>query len=181
MFKKWRENGRRVISCGIDTAALLLENQELKTENERLKFRLAELLRLIHGQKSERFVPPSSTHSTEQLLLDFGEVAPVDISTAEAASPEVEEITYQRKKQQHPGRHPIPAHLPAEEIVIMPQASVEGLQEIGKTIVETLEYKPGSLIRRRYILPKYALAHGGGVLQDSMPARCPRALPSRAY
>ena len=171
MLKKWIKNGRKVVSCGMDTAALLLENQELKTENERLKFRLAELLRLIHGQKSERFVSPSSTHSTEQLLLDFGEVAPVDISAAEAASPEVEEITYQRKKQQHPGRHPIPAHLPAEEVVIMPQASVEGLQEIGKTVVETLEYKPGSLIRRRYILPKYALANGGGVLQGSMPSR----------
>lgn len=155
----------------MDTAALVLENEQLKTENERLRFRLAELLRLIHGQKSERFVPASSTHSTEQLLLDFGEVAPVDISAAETANPEVEEIVYQRKKQQHPGRHPIPAHLPVEKIVIMPEASVEGLQKIGETVLDTMEYKPGSLICRRYILPKYALANSEGVVQGSMPAR----------
>lgn len=155
----------------MDTAALLHENEELKTENERLKLRLAELLRLIYGQKAERFVAATATQEGGQLMLDFGEVAPVDISAAEAASPEVEEITYQRKKQQHPGRHPIPAHLPAEEVVIMPEASVEGLQEIGRTIVETMDYRPGSLICRRYILPKYALANGGGVVQGSMPNR----------
>ncbi len=71
----------------MDTAALLHENEELKTENERLKLRLAELLRLIYGQKAERFVAATATQEGGQLMLDFGEVAPVDISAAEAASP----------------------------------------------------------------------------------------------
>ena len=151
--------------------ALLLENQQLNEKVKRLEFRINELLQLIYGHKTERFVPASQAPPTEQMSLEFGEIAPVDISAAEASTPEEEKITYTRKKQQHPGRYPIPDHLPVEEIVIMPEASVEGMKQIGKSVVETLDYIPGSLICRRYIMPKYAPANGEGVLQGKMPDR----------
>lgn len=163
--------GRKVVSCVMDTAALLVENQELREKNKHLEFRINELLHLIYGRKNERFVPTSQTPPSEQLQLEFGDIAPVDISAAEATTPEEEKITYTRKKKQHPGRYPIPDHLPVEEIVIMPEESVEGMTQIGKTVVETLEYIPGSLICHRYIMPKYVSANSEGVLQGKMPQR----------
>lgn len=86
------------------------------------------------------------------------------------------------QKQQHPGRYPIPDHLPVEEIVIMPEASVEGMKQIGKSVVETLDYIPGSLICRRYIMPKYAPANGEGFYKARCPiALCQKVLPRQAY
>ena len=165
------KNEGKVVSLGMEMEALLLENQQLNEKVKRLEFRINELLQLIYGHKTERFVPASQAPPTEQMSLEFGEIAPVDISAAEASTPEEEKITYTRKKQQHPGRYPIPDHLPVEEIVIMPEASVEGMKQIGKSVVETLDYIPGSLICRRYIMPKYAPANGEGVLQGKMPDR----------
>lgn len=124
----------------MEMEALLLENQQLKEKIKHLEFRLSELLQFLYGHKTERFVPASKAPPTEQMQLEFGEIAPVDINADEASTPEEEKITYTRKKQQHPGRHPIPEHLPVEEIVIMPEGSVEGMKQIGKSVVETLDY-----------------------------------------
>jgi len=84
--------------------------------------------------------------------------------------PQKETVTYQRKKQ-HAGRKPLPDHLPTEDIVIEPEMDTTDLVKIGEEITEELDYTPASLIKRRFIRPKYALPKGEGVLIAAMPER----------
>jgi transposase len=165
----------------VDVAKLKAENEALKQEKERLekqmnhlkkgvkhlekdhaaleqayakvKFELNELQRLIFQSRSERYVP-SEQHVPNQLSFDFGELDPIDQTVAESEE-EKETITYQRSKAKHPGRHPIPDHLPTEEVRIEPKEDVSDAEHIADTIIDTLDYKPASLIRRRYIFPRY--------------------------
>jgi transposase len=116
-----------------------------------------ELLRLIFQHKSERYIP-SNQPPPEQLAFDFGELAPVDIEAEADLEEEKVKITYERRRQKmHPGRHPLPDHLPVEEIRIEPEELPENAEHIADTIVETLEYIPGSLFKKRYIFPRYVV------------------------
>lgn len=159
-----------------------MKEQEIKPLKQRifeLEQRQKELLRLIFTGKSERHIPKNQS-AKEQLAFDFdfGELAPVDMEAGADLKEEKEKITYERKKKKHPGRHPIPNHLPVEEIRIEPEDSTEDTEYIADTIVETLEYKPGSLIRKRYIFPRYAKTSTNEegeastkILQGKMPSR----------
>lgn len=161
----------------------ILKDKEIKPLKQRifeLEQRQQELLRLIFTGKSERHIPKNKV-AEGQLAFDFGELAPVEMDPNADLEEETEKITYQRKKKKHPGRHPIPDHLPVEEIKIEPEENTEDAEHIADTIVETLEYKPGSLIRKRYIFPRYAKTTTNAegeeiteVLQGKMP---PRPLP----
>ncbi len=170
-------------------ANLRLENQQLKTElkavNARLaaiEYRLLELQRLIFSSKSERHI--STTQAPEQLAFDFGELAPVDMEAEADLKEEKVKITYERRRQKHPGRHPLPDHLPVEEIRIEPAEIPENAEYIADTIVETLEYIPGSLFKKRYIFPRYVIVEDVQnepseeektvIIQGTMP---PRPLP----
>lgn len=129
------------------------EYEALQRENATLKHELAELKRLIFGSRSEKFRPAAV--AAEQLDLGFeGQPSPAAVSEVVQ-----EQITYRRRvKQAHPGRAPLPEHLPVEEIVIEPQEDTTGLVCIGEEITETLDYRPGLLLKRIYIRPKYARA-----------------------
>ena len=138
--------------------ALLAENKALKAQVSQLKFELEQLKRLIYGRTSERFVPDSS--SNEQLDL----FTPDD--SEEPSAEEVEEepvretvIRNGRKHtaKRHPGRMPIPEHLPVETIIIEPEGDLTGLVRIGEQITEYVEYTPASLVKKVIIRPKYAL------------------------
>ena len=151
---------------------LIAQNKRYAEENAALKFRLAELERLIFGSKRERHVPEVVE---EQLALGFEQD-----SSFEAPSVEVEqasaktEVGKQASRNNHPGRRPLPSHLPVQEIVIEPEQSVEGLAKIGEDITETLDYVPASLRINRYIFPKYLLAQHedkAQVLRGKMPPR----------
>lgn len=153
------------------------KNAELEQRIFELEQRQQELLRLIFTGKSERYVPKNQP-TEEQLTFDFGELAPVDMEPNADLTEEKEKISYERKKKKHPGRHSIPDHLPVEEIRIEPEENTEDTEYIADTVVETLEYKPGSLIRKRYIFPRYAKnstnAEGEEtteILQGKMPCR----------
>ena len=165
-------------------AELQAENQQLKQKNTTLKQRVfeleqrqKELLRLIFSSKSERHIPNNQAIA-EQLAFDFGELAPVDMEPQADLEQEQEKITYERRKKKHPGRHALPDHLPVEKIIIEPEESTEDAEHIADTIIETLEYRPGSLIKKRYIIPRYAkktIDEQGEeqhqILQGRMPAR----------
>jgi transposase len=149
---------------------LIAENQQLREQNERLKFELEQLKRLIFGQKSERFLPIPD--AVEQLsLFTQPEVA------QQAAAPATETITYEREKtsaKDHPGRNPIPAHFPVVEITIEPEEDTTGLVKIGEERTETVEYTPASLTKKITIRPKYARPCPGGstkVLVAALPVR----------
>ena len=128
-------------------------------ENEHLR-------KAIYGPKSERHVPPEVA---EQMKLELGEIGKAE------DPPETETITYERKKpakrKPHPGRHPLPAHLPRKEIVIEPDEDTTGMVRIGEEITEALDYTPPKFHVNRYIRPKYAKPDGSGVITAPMPSR----------
>ena len=113
-----------------------------------LRHELEQLKRLIFGSKQERFVP---AQPPEQLSLELD---------AEAATPPTDQasetITYQRRKKSHPGRTALPDNIPTEEIIIEPQEDTTAMKLIGEEITETMDYRPGVLLKRRYIRRKYA-------------------------
>ena len=124
------------------------EYDELKAKYEALRHELNQLKRLILGSKQERFVP---TQQPEQLSLELGEQVP-----AQSAVETTETITYQRRKKAHPGRTALPDNIPTEEIIIEPEADTTRMKLIGQEVTETVDYRPGVLLKRRYIRPKYA-------------------------
>ena len=123
---------------------------ELEAEVERLRFELANLKRLIFGQKRERFVP-----AERDSQLDFL-VSTADLITR--SQPQTVQITYTRPKggKKPPSRQILPAYLPRIDILIEPEEDVTALKKIGEEITEELDYEPGKLYVNRYIRPKYA-------------------------
>lgn len=136
-------------------------NQQ-KHEINSLRQQISQLLKLVNGFKSERFV--SSIVSQQATLFDLEENTTV-------IPRETEQVSYTRSKKNHPGRHKLPEHLPVKEIIIEPKESLEGLVKIGEEISETLEYTPASLVKRRTIRPKYAKANGEGIVIGKLPSR----------
>lgn len=139
---------------------------ELFAEVAYLKAELAQLRRLIFGQKRERFVPLLNSSQ-----LDMGLVE----TQAVGAPVKTERVEYTRTKSARPStppsRNALPASLPREEIVIEPQEDVTGMKKIGADITEELEYTPGKLFVKRYVRPKYARAEGEGVVIGTLPSR----------
>lgn len=135
---------------------------ELQEENKALKQQIAQLLKLINGFKSERFV--SSVLPNQPSLFD-------DLEPCAEAPLETEHVSYTRSKKKHQGRNALPEHLPVREIIIEPEENTDGLTKIGEEVTETLEYTPASLVKRRTIRPKYAKANGEGILIGELPSR----------
>lgn len=129
----------------------IAEHEALVAEkNQRitmLEHELAQLKKLIFGYKSERFIP---AQPPEQLTLGF------ESPQAASAEVETEQITYERRRKNHPGRTTLPENIPTEDIVIEPQEDTTGMELIGEEVTETIDYKPGILLKRRYIRKKYA-------------------------
>jgi len=140
------------------------KSQDLETENLRLQTRIEQLIRILYGQKRERFENP------EQPKLPFTE-EPEKVEEREQET--IEKITYERKKQvkQHPGRQPLPEHLPVEEVVIQPEEDVTDMVQIGQEVTDVLEYKPASFYIIRYIRPKYARKNQEGIAIAKLPER----------
>lgn len=137
--------------------------EELKKENLALKQQVSQLLRLINGFKSERFV---SAHTA----VDQPTLFDLDTPVVEEQTTK-EEISYARTKQKHQGRNKLPEHLPVKEVIIEPEQDVEGLVKIGEEVTETLEYTPASLVKRRTIRPKYAKENGEGIVIAELSSR----------
>ncbi len=150
-----------------DKQNLESENQNLESENQNLEaqkqsleaqktymqFRLDQLNRLLFGAKRERFIPNEQIEG--QLALPF------EVEEKPVEEVEVEQIAYTRKKKtrkNHPGRIPLPDHLPVEEIVIEPEEDTFGLKCIGKEITDKLEITPAKLYIKRYVRLKYIKA-----------------------
>jgi len=161
----------------VNIQALIARNQALEAQVSELKFELEQLKRLIYGRTSERFIPDESP--SEQLNLftqDASEQASVE-PVVDQEEPLLEKITYSRKKpsaKPHPGRMPIPDHLPVETIILEPEGDLTGLVRIGEHVTEYIEYTPASLVKKVIIRPKYALPEQGDttkVLIAKLPSR----------
>jgi transposase len=130
-------------------AELLEENKKLRSENDYLNFRIDQLNRLLFGSKRERFI---SNQDVDQMTLPF------DIPDSEQQKVETENVSYTRskvKKKNHPGRIPLPDHLPVEEIVLEPEEDTTGMKCIGKEVTDLLELIPAKFYIKRYIRNKY--------------------------
>ena len=116
-----------------------------------LKAQVAQLQRMLFGQKRERFEADNP-----QLSLPF-EAAPQQEEKQQEEV--VEKIEYVRKKQKtsaHKGRVALPAHLPVEEVELHPKGDLSDMVCIGKEVTEELECVPAKFFIRRYIRYKYA-------------------------
>jgi len=139
---------------------LLEENKSaisvLTAQLEAEKFKYTQLQRMIFGSKRERFV---SSYTAEQLRLQF-EPKAIEIEEAVTAEREAIRVSYERKKARkpHPGRMPLPAHLPVVEIVLEPEEDTTGMVCIGKEITQELDYTPAKLHVNHYIRFKYITA-----------------------
>jgi len=132
-----------------DNSKLEVKKRHLESENQYLQFRLNQLNRLIFGAKRERFV---SNEIHGQMSLPF------EVKEKPAEEQEKETITYTREKKarkNHPGRIPLPDHLPVKEIVLEPEEDTTGMKCIGKEVTDQLELVPAKLFIKRYIRPKY--------------------------
>ena len=66
----------------------------------------------------------------------------------------------------------IPAHIERVEVVLVPepvQASPDQYQKIGEEVTERLDYKPGQIICKRYIQPKYKRIDAPNVICQQTP------------
>jgi len=113
-----------------------------------LRHELDQLKKLIFGAKQERFAP---VQLPEQMALPLEDEA-VQLDT----EPAQETITYQRRKKTHPGRTALSDNIPTEENFLEPEEDTTDMKRIGEDITETIDYRPGVLLKRRYIRPKYA-------------------------
>ena len=140
------------------------EKNKFEAETEYLKNKIHLLSRLLYGQKRERFENP------ELPELPFPEAPEVK---EEREQETVEKISYERKKpsKPHPGRNPLPKHLPVEIITIEPEGDLTGLVKIGEEVTEVLEYDPGHFYIKRYVRPKYAKKNQDGVAMAELPTR----------
>ncbi len=146
-----RENFEALKAGYVD---LLAQMAELKFE---------EIKHRVFGTKSERFVPGGSLPAGPTLF---------DLPTKEAARDTIEKIitvNLKKKNEGHPGRNPIPGHLPREITVLEPAEDVTGLTLIGQDITEQLDYTAGKLIVRQFIRPKYARPKGAGIVTADLP------------
>lgn len=147
------------------------ENVELRYEQSALKHEIAQLRKLIFGARSEKYKP---TPVDPNQLNVFGDME----DNAEQAAPAATQVKgYTKTKKKHPGRQLLPDHLPVEEVIIEPQEDTTNLKQIGQEVTEVLDYTPASIVKRRYIRPKYAKADGQGVIVAPMPERpLPKAI-----
>ncbi len=139
----------------------------LESELLFVKTELANLRRLVFGQKSERFV---SATADAQLELNLG-VEPLALVEGKKEHVEYDRVVERTVKVTPHGRMKLSADLPRVEVIIEPQENVTGLKKIGEEITEELEYKPGQLYVQRYVRPKYALPKDQGIVIGRLPNR----------
>ena len=132
------------------------EYEELQGRYNALRHELDQLKRLVFGAKSERFVPAAAiTTAPEQMALWQ------EGGAEEAAEPAKERISYERRKTKakpHPGRTPLPEHLPVRQVRVEPAGQdTSDLIEIGQDVTRKVDYTPGKLEVIEYVRPRYVV------------------------
>ena len=132
----------------------------IKEKDDKIKQltdQLAWYRRKFWKPSSERYIP----QDPNQRLIDFDGLDVLPEEKAVIASAEKEIITYERKKQDKPKKHPVrlplPEYLRREKEVIEPEGINEDWIRIGEEITEVLEFKPGEVFVRQIVRPKYVL------------------------
>lgn len=142
-------------------------------EIEKLKARIARLLRQSYGSSSERL-----RAQIEQFELQLAEI---DELLAESKSPSADTATT-APEAHRPKRRPLPAILPRETIEHQaPEtcpACGDALRPLGEDVTEVLDYVPGSFRVIRHVRPKFSCRSCESIAQapaPSLPIRRGRA------
>ena len=134
----------------------LSDYEQLASEVEQLKQRLAWFERMLFDRKSERYVPDEEVAGQLKLGFSSQQAQEVEASVKQIIAEHERKKTVAAKESTHEGRQPIPAHFPRVEEVIEPQEEVSGLVRIGQDVTEVLEMEPGRVWVRRIVRPRYA-------------------------
>lgn len=165
-----------------ERAAAEEKNRQLEQEVNLLHQTLAEeraqflkAIRAILFRKSERYkaVPVEEKKEEEvaSALIEAPQVPPEEVPSKEAARKVEKQSRPDKKKRNHPGRRPIPDHLPRVDVILEPEEDISGCVKMGEEITEELDYMPGYFFVRRFIRPKYARPHNEGVAIAPAPVR----------
>jgi len=116
-----------------------------------LKFQLEELRRLIHGAKSERYVPDLPPEQLSLFEQEYQKILEQHTQLVAA---------HERKKvfKKKPVRLKLPTHLRIEEEVLDPPVDTSKMVFIGDEQTDTLAYTPADLYIKRLTHRKYAEA-----------------------
>lgn len=135
-----------------------------------LEHRLSMFEKMIFGPKHERFVPTIPVAENQLALnIELEKVAAPEVVTFQV--PAHERKKSEKKVKIHPGRNPLPASLPREEVIIEPLEDVTGCVCIGNEVTEILEVTPASFYVKRFVRPKYARIKEEGIAIASLPNR----------
>jgi transposase len=142
-------------------------------EIEKLKARIARLLRQSYGSSSERL-----RGQIEQFELQLAEIDEL-LAESEASSADTATTAPEAHK---PKRRPLPAILPRETIDHAAPDSCpvcgDALRPLGEDVTEVLEYVPGSFRVIRHVRPKLSCRSCESIAQapaPSLPIRHGRA------
>jgi transposase len=149
-------------------------NSVLQFNHDKLKEDVARLKKWIHGSKTEKFVLTDNGAPQLQLGIEAEVVNACKVTDAKQIS--YVKTTTGASMVRQP-RMWLSDKLRREEEVIEP-ANTTGLKKIGEDVTEILEYRPGELVVRRIIRPKYAKPGNSGVLMAPLP---PRALEKHIF
>lgn len=144
------------------------ELKEKRTQIEYLKHQIEQYEKLVHGARSEKFIP---AENPKQTLLDLDLPADVEQEQNKIQSVSYTRRSAKKKNANHTGRMEFPKELPREEIVIEPAEDVTGCVKIGEEVTEELEVTPAVFFVKKYIRPKYARPNGEGIVIAELPSR----------
>jgi transposase len=134
---------------------------------QKLEHELAQLKKMIFGAKHERFVPTDPNNTQLDLGIEAEVVAACKVT-------DVKKVGYMKTTTEtsmvRQPRMWLSDKLRREDEVIEP-ADTTGLKKIGQDVTEILEYRPGELVVKRIIRPKYAKPGNSGVLMAPLPER----------
>lgn len=174
-------SGTTTINANTSIEALPDDVQMLKQMVLTLLGQIDDLHGQLHYLKRQLFGRRSEKLDPNQRLLFENLYEEVQGKIEAQQQPRHEEKCSSRNpssRRQHPGRKPLPADLPREDIVIEPDAAEMTCSAcgsvkdpIGREVTEKLEYRPASFFVKQYIRPKYACRQcQGDVAIGDLPA-----------
>ena len=146
--------------------ALIARQQETI---EQKQYQIQKLQRMLFGSSRERFTPIDG----QQVLPFFVEAEREAAAVAEAVAQDHETISVTYTRRKHPGRLPLPDHLPVVEVIHEPPVDTTGMRRIGEEITDELGYEPARLFIRRHIRPKYVTEEAEDASQTVVIAPLP--------
>ncbi len=144
---------------------------ELSRENDRLRLRILELTRRVHGRSSEKIDPNALRKALEELReREFAQQAADQPEAAadEPAAPKPSPPKAPAKpRKPHPGRTPLPTHLPREErrhalaeADRLCECCEQPKHRIREEVAEHLEYVPSRFYVIRDVTEVYGCSCG---------------------